>query len=250
MNTPIRSFLVAASAAAMFTGCIDDPADPGGAASADDIAVATPTPAHALASRHADMLVTGRPAFLHASPNDAFAQTRVVPSSGLSYVAYERTHLGLPVIGGDFVLVLDGAGQIAYQSIAQERPIDLASITPRLSQVGAESIAARRLRSLTRVEGTRLVVNALGDTARLAWESTVEGLGADGPSRLTIDVDAITGEVLSEQEHVLQGTGTGRWNGPSPLPLNTTRSGTTFQMRDPTITNLSCRDASTDRKSV
>src|SRR6185503_15590321 len=181
--------------------------------------------------------------FLHASPNDAFAQSRVEASGGLSYVAYERTHLGLPVIGGDFVLVLDGAGQIAYQSIAQERPIELASITPRLSQVGAESIAARQLRSLTRVEGTQLVVNALGDTARLAWESTVEGFGADGISRLTVDVDAITGSVLREQEHVLQGSGVGAWNGPSPLPLNTTRSGSTFQMRDPTITNLSCRDA-------
>jgi Zn-dependent metalloprotease len=96
---------------------------------------------------------------------------------------------------------------------------------------------------VTRVEGTQLVVNALGDTARLAWETTVEGFGADGISRLTVDVDAITGAVLREQEHVLQGTGTGAWNGPSPLPLSTTRSGSTFQMRDPTITNLSCRDA-------
>src|SRR5687767_122067 len=61
-----------------------------------------------------------------------------------------------------------------------------------MSQVGAESIAARQLRSLTRVEGTRLVVNALGDTQRLAWEATVEGFGADGISRLTVDVDAIT----------------------------------------------------------
>jgi Zn-dependent metalloprotease len=167
-----------------------------------------------------------------------------MPSGGLSYVAYERTHLGLPVIGGDFVLVIDGTGQIAYHSVAQERPIDIPSITPTLSQVGAESIAARQLLSVTRVEGTQLVVNALGDTARLAWESTVEGFGANGISRLTVDVDAITGAVLSEQEHVLQGTCTGAWNGPSPLPLSTTRSGTTFQMRDPTITNLSCRDAS------
>jgi Zn-dependent metalloprotease len=190
------------------------------------------------------VLVASRPGFLHASPHDAFAQTRVMPSGRLSYVAYERTHLGLPVIGGDFVLVIDGTGQIAYHSVAQERPIDIPSITPTLSQVGAESIAARQLLSVTRVEGTQLVVNALGDIARLAWESTVEGFGPHGISRLTVDVDAITGAVLSEQEHVLQGTGTGAWNGPSPLPLSTTRSGTTFQMRDPTITNLSCRDAS------
>ena len=246
----------------MFAGCIDDPAAPSAAASPDGIAAVpavgrapavttgaatTPglVPAFALASRHADVLVANRPAVLHASPHDAFAQTSVVPSGGVSYVAYERTYLGLPVIGGDFVLVIDGTGQLTYHSVAQERPIDIASITPTLSQVAAESIAARQLLTVTRVEGIQLVVDALGDTARLAWESTVEGFGPNGISRLTVYVDAITGAVLHEQEHVLQGTGTGAWNGPSPLALNTTRSGTTFQMRDPTITNLSCRDAST-----
>jgi Zn-dependent metalloprotease len=268
MNTSIGSFLVAMSTAAIFAGCIDDPAAPSAAASPEGIAavpavgrapaVANATwaqatgaatisglvPAYALASRHADVLVTSRPAFLHASPNDAFAQTSVVPSGGLSYVAYERTHLGLPVIGGDFVLVIDGTGQITYHSVAQERPTDIPSITPTLSQVDAESIAARQLPTVTGVEGTQLVVNALGDTPRLAWESTVDGFGANGISRLTVDVDAITGAVLREQEHVLQGSGTGAWNGPSPLALSTTRSGSTFQMRDPTITNLSCRDAS------
>jgi zinc metalloprotease ZmpA len=268
MNIPIGSFLVAMTAGALFAGCIDDPAAPSAAASPDGIAAvpavgrapagANPTwaqatgaattsgldPAAALAIRHADVLVASRPAFLHANPNDAFVQTNVVPSGGLSYVAYERTHLGLPVIGGDFVLVIDGTGQLTYQSVAQERPIDISSITPTLSQVAAESIAARQLLTVTHVEGSQLVVNALGDTARLAWESTVEGFGPNGISRLTVDVDAISGAVLHEQEHVLQGTGTAAWNGPSPVALSTTRSGSTFQMRDPTITNLSCRDAS------
>src|SRR5213078_2846802 len=124
-----------------------------------------------------------------------------------------------------------------------ERPIDILSITPTLSQAAAKSIAARQLLTVTGVEGTQLVVNALGDTARLAWESTVEGVGANGISRLTVDVDAITGAVLREQEHVLQGTGTSAWNGPNPVTLNTTQSGGTFSMRDPTITNLSCQDA-------
>src|SRR5436189_3345444 len=146
MQTSIGSFLVAMSTAATIAGCIDDPAAPSAAASPEGIAAdravgRAPTvasvngaqglvPAVALASRHADELVASRPAFLHASPSDAFAQTSLVPSGGLSYVAYERTHLGLPVIGGDFVLVIDGTGQIAYQSVAQERPIDILSITP------------------------------------------------------------------------------------------------------------------------
>src|ERR1041384_1528281 len=188
MNTLFRSFLVAMSTGAILAGCIDDPTAPSAATSPDDIAAVRAVgrasavanaasaqttgaatipglvPAHALASRHADMLVASRPAFLHASPNDAFAQMSVASSGGVSYVAYERTHLGLPVIGGDFVLVIDGTGQITYQSVAQQRPIDIPSITPTLSQGAAESIAARQLLTVTGVEGTQLVVNALGDT--------------------------------------------------------------------------------------
>lgn len=199
--------------------------------------------AYALASSNAAALLASRPAFLHASPNDAFVQGRMESSSGLFYVPYERTYAGLPVVGGDFVMVIDGAGQLVYNSIAQERPIELPAITPALSRAAAETIATQRLRSVTRVEGTELVVNALGATAQLAWESTVDGFGANGISRLTVDVDAITGTVLREQEHVLYGSGTSAWNGPNPVALNTTQSGSTFSMRDPTITNLSCQDA-------
>jgi len=42
-----------------------------------------------------------------------------------------------------------------------------------------------------------------------------------------------TGDILREQEHVLYGTGTSAWNGPNPVTLNTTHSGTTFTMREP-----------------
>src|ERR1044071_4206567 len=158
MNTPIGSLLVAMSTAAIFAGCIDDPAAPSAATWAQATGAATipgRVPFDAVASRHADVLVADRPVFLHASPNDEFAQTGVESIGGLSYVAYERTHLGLPVIGGDFVLAIDGAGQMAYHSIAQERPIEIPSITPKLSQVDAESIAARQLLTVTGVEGTR-----------------------------------------------------------------------------------------------
>jgi Zn-dependent metalloprotease len=203
-----------------------------------------PVPAYALAARNAAALVASRPAFLHASPNDAFVQGSVVSSGGIFYVPYERTYALLPVVGGDFVVVIDGAGQIIYNSVAQDHPNDIPSIRPTLSQAAAEAIATRQLRSVTRIEGTQLVVNALGATARLAWESTIDGFGADGISRLTVDVDALNGTVLRQQEHVLHGTGTAAWNGPNPVALGTTHPGSTFLMSDPTITNLSCQDAS------
>src|SRR6185436_15988279 len=49
---------------------------------------------------------------------------------------------------------------------------------------------------------------------------------------------------LDSLEHVASGTGTARWNGPNPVTINTTRSGSTFSMRDPTVRNLSCQNAS------
>src|SRR5262245_36644310 len=266
MNRKIGYLSLAISTAATFAGCVGDPGAASGTASPDDISAVPAAKgtqvavgatwaqtggsmapglaaASALASSNADALVTSRPAFLFASPNDDFAQRSVNASSGVFYVAYERTHAGIPVVGGDFVMVVDGAGQVTWTSVAQTNAINIPSLTPTLSQVGAEAIASRQLRSVTNIEGTQLVVNALGPTARLAWETTINGFGANGISRLTVDVDAMTGDVLREQEHVLYGTGTSAWNGPNPITLNTTQSGATFSMRDPTITNLSCQDA-------
>ena len=211
------------------------------------LAATPPGPAvgHILAARNAAALVASRPAFLQATAGEAFVQGSVVSSGGTFYVPYERTYAGLRVVGGDLVVVLDDAGRNVYNSVALQRPISLASVTPKLSQSVAESIASGQLRSVTRMEGTELVVNALGTTPRLTWESTVDGIGGNGISRLTVDVDAITGAVLREQEHVLYGSGTGAWNGPNPVALVTTQ-GSTFQLRDPFITNLSCQDAASN----
>src|SRR5262249_23134750 len=77
--------------------------------------------------------------------------------------------------------------------------------------------------------------------AKLAYETTLSGLGAEGVSRLTVDVDAHTGAVLNTTEHVMRGTGTGWIVG--NVTINTTQSGGTFRMQDPTITSLACQDA-------
>jgi Zn-dependent metalloprotease len=203
----------------------------------------SPGAAPALAAQKATELVASRPAYLKASPNDAFVQGRVISSGSTQYVPYERTYRGLRVLGGDFVLVLNNAGQLVFNSVALAQPVGNLSTTPTLTSAQAESTAKQQLRTVSRVEGTQLVVNALGAAPRLAWESTVDGVGPDGVSRLTVDVDAITGKVLRTQEHVVDGTGTAAWNGPNPVSLNTVQSGGTFFMRDPTVTNLSCQDS-------
>ncbi|MFI6327173.1 M4 family metallopeptidase [Micromonospora chersina] len=202
--------------------------------------------ARAIAADSARALVADRPAYLHASSDEAFVQKPVISSEGTQYVPYERTYKGLPVVGGDFVLATDAAGNLKYASVAQQQAIGSLATTPKLTSAAAAKTARAQLKKVTTVEGTNLVVYTLGAAPALAWETTVRGTDAEGPSRLTVDVDALTGAVLRKQERIVHGTGTGAWNGPSPLTLNTTLSGSTYSMKDPTVTNLSCQDAATN----
>jgi len=198
--------------------------------------------ARKLAAQAAGDLIAGRPSYLHASTQDAFTAKPVLSSGSLQFVPYERTHRGLPVVGGDFVVVTDAKGQTRYTSVAQKKAIGDISLTPTIMSARAEAVARRQLSKVDTVENTRLVVFALTGTPRLAWQSTVVGRGKEGPSRLTVEVDAATGKILHSQDHVLHGDGTGIWNGPGPLKLDTTSSGGTFSMVDPKIKNLSCDD--------
>ncbi|MEV0429801.1 M4 family metallopeptidase [Micromonospora sp. NPDC050495] len=195
----------------------------------------------AIAATSASALVASRPAYLHASADEAFVQRPVITSEGTQYVPYERTYKGLPVTGGDFVLATDPAGNLKYASVAQQQAIGDLATTPKLTAAAAERTARAQLKTVSSVEGSTLVVYTLGAQPALAWETTVRGRSADGPSRLTVDVDALTGKVLRTQEHVVAGSGTGAWNG--PVTLTTTLSGSTYSLKDPSHTSLVCQDA-------
>jgi zinc metalloprotease ZmpA len=205
-----------------------------------------PAAADAAAARSASALVAARPPILHAGADEAYVQHPVISSGDMRYVPYDRTYKGLPVIGGDFVVAVDAAGKTTYTSVAQTGPIGAVSTAPSLSPDDAIAVAKSRLVTVTAVEDTRLVVVATGAAAALAWETTVTGTGAEGASRLTVDVDARTGSVLRTQEHVVndQVTGNGWING--TVTLNVTRSGSTYSLRDPSVTNLSCQNAASN----
>ncbi len=212
---------------------------------------ASPTPPspnaqaiQAMAASSATSYVSSHRSALHASTGEAFVQHPVISADGTQYVPYDRTYKGIPVVGGDFVIVTDAAGQVTFTSVAQSKPIGSLAVAPTLTSAAAATVAGRQLQKVTGVEATTLVVLA-GNTPKLAWETTVDGLGADGPSRLSVDVDAATGVVLATKEHVIHGSGTAAWNGPNPLHIDTTGSGSSFSMKDPTITNLSCQDYTT-----
>jgi Zn-dependent metalloprotease len=193
----------------------------------------------------ADAFVASRPAALHATGAEAFQRRQAVTSGSVTYVSYDRTYNGIAVRGGDLVVVTDSAGRTLFTSVAQDRAIGSLSTTPKISAAASLAVARKQLKSVTAVEGTTLVVVAAeGKAARLAWESTLRGTGAEGVSRLTVDVDAITGRVLSTEQHVtdVTGTGTGWING--SVSIDTTLSGSTYLMQDPAHTTVRCQNAS------
>ncbi|QUQ68347.1 M4 family metallopeptidase [Kutzneria sp. CA-103260] len=203
----------------------------------------SPLTAAAMAANAAQSLVASRPAALHASASDVFVPHTVVSATnGLKYVPYDRTYKGMPVVGGDFVVATDSTGKVLGTSVAQSDTINLPSTTPKLTAAQAEAIARTQVPTVDSVTAARLVTYALG-TPALAWMSTVVGKNAEGPSKLDVVVDASTGKVLHTQEHVLFGDGTGVWNGPEPLHIDTSQADGGYSMTDPNLTNVSCQDA-------
>jgi Zn-dependent metalloprotease len=96
---------------------------------------------HALAAQSARNLIASRAAALQISPHDGFQAEPVVSSHGIQYVPYERTYQGLPVVGGDFVVVTDADGQVLTTSVAQTHPVSLRSVTPTLARATAVATA-------------------------------------------------------------------------------------------------------------
>ncbi|GIF11328.1 M4 family metallopeptidase [Actinoplanes teichomyceticus] len=236
-RTPVVVAVAAATAAASAAVALAGPAT---------AQPSEPVPPAAAAAQAASALIAARPAALHAAADEAFVQHEVISTDTLQYVPFDRTYKGLPVIGGDGVVVTDALGQVKYTSVAQDAPLPAIGTTPALSAADSLKIAKGEMKTVSAVEGTRLVVLATTGSPALAWESTIRGTGAEGPSRLTVDVDAASGRVLRTYEHVtdVAGTGTGWING--SVSIDTTLSGSTYTLRDPSMTSLQCQDSSTN----
>ncbi len=205
-------------------------------------AQAASSPATTAADKAADY-VNSRPTKLHASSSDAFHQHGVISTpDGLQYVPFDRSYKGLPVVGGDFVVVTKPNGDVASTSVAQDEAINV-STTPSVSADQAAQTARAKLAGTVDFVGTpALVVDAEANTPTLAYETVVTGHRGAIPSRLHVITDATSGAVLSSQDEVSDGTGTGWINGPTPFSINTSGSGTSFSMTDSTRPGISCRN--------
>ena len=158
-------------------------------------------------------------------------------------VAYERRYRGLPVVGGDAVVLADGKGNVRALQSASAARIDVAT-TPTVGAKRAESISRTKQARTEKVTSSRLVVKVEGSKQVLAWETVLSGRQAKAPSKLHVFVDARTGKVVDSYDEVVAGTGNSKWNGPNPLTIDTTNSNGTYSLRDPNRPGLSCADYS------
>ncbi|CAL9335070.1 M28 family peptidase [Streptomyces sp. enrichment culture] len=182
---------------------------------------------------------------LAKGPEEQYDRRQVTPwVKGLYSVAYERTYRGLPVVGGDVVVLADGDGRVRSVQSATKARIAL-STKARVTAAQAVRTSRARLAKTEKVDSRRLVVRTRGDRATLAWETVLSGrTEANVPSRLHVFVDARTGKVVDTYDDVRAGSGTSKWNGPNPLTIDTSRSGSSYVLRDTTRPGLQCSDYS------
>ncbi|MEV7770330.1 M28 family peptidase [Kitasatospora sp. NPDC086791] len=215
-------------------------------------ATAAPTPAPApptalaAAVNAADAAASAGLDALAKGPDESYERTSVTPwVGGLYSVAYERSYRGLPVVGGDAVVLADGQGKVRGLQSAAPGPVG-GSVTPKIGADKAEKTARTALPAVDSVESNRLVVRVKdGSGGRLAWETVLSGHRGSAPSRLHVFVDAATGEVVDSYDDVHAGTVNSKWNGPAPVTISTTGSGGSYSLRDPNRPGLSCSDYST-----
>ncbi|WP_433238103.1 M4 family metallopeptidase [Streptosporangium sp. CA-135522] len=184
----------------------------------------------------ADRLVQAEPSFLQASAQDRFLRRDAIPGKGgLNYVSYTRTYSGLPVYGGDFVVVTNSSGGVLSTSIAQTQTLNV-DTTPKVEAQKAAEIAKAEVAEATEVAAPKLSVMAQG-SGRLAYEVVVNGTSKGRESKLHVFVDALTGEVVEKSDEVMDGQGSSYYNG--PVTIGTT-SGTPYSMTDPARSGIRC----------
>ncbi|MFJ9442491.1 M28 family peptidase [Kitasatospora sp. NPDC101235] len=234
--------LTTATTLTVLAGMIAATAGPATAAPAP-----SPAPPSALAAavNAADAATAAGLDALAKGPDETYERKTVTPwIGGLYSVAYERSYHGLPVVGGDAVVLADAQGRVRALQSAATGPVG-GSITPQVSAANAEKTARTKLTAVDSVDSRRLVVRVKDGTGRLAWETVLKGRTDSAPSTLHVFVDAATGEVIDSYDDVRAGTINSEWNGPAPVTISTTNSGGSYSLRDPNRPGLSCSDYST-----
>ncbi|MEV5081198.1 M4 family metallopeptidase [Streptomyces sp. NPDC056159] len=175
----------------------------------------------------------------------------IVDKDGAQHVRYDRTYHQLPVLGGDFIVHLAADGSYRGANRASKGTVSLPSTTPRLSAPKAADLAVNALRAknpgtkLRQVKAKpELIVDALHGAPRLAWRTNAVGLDSLGnPVARTVLTDARTSAQIDAWDSIETATGDGQSLYSGTVALETTLSGSTYQLKDPTRGNTYTGDA-------
>ena len=189
--------------------------------------------------------VKGHGNALERASQDTFVRTGTYAGDADIYsMAYERTHDGLRVVGGDFVVLATADGQVVGSSVAQETAVELASTTPTITADRATATARTLADDGAEISTPELVIWHRDAGTRLAYEVEVRGTRDGEVSWQRAWVDADDGTVLESREQIAHGTGTGSWEGAVTIP--TSGSGSSYSMTNTNATTLKCQDAATN----
>ncbi|MFF4782155.1 M4 family metallopeptidase [Streptomyces griseorubiginosus] len=175
----------------------------------------------------------------------------IVDPDGTQHVRYDRTYRQLPVLGGDFVVHLAPDGAYRSSSRATKAAISLSSVTPAVSAPKAADLATNALRAANLGETLKkltakpqLVVDALHGAPKLAWQTNAAAQDSLGnPVARTVLTDARTGAQIDAWDSIEQAAGDGKSLYSGTVALNTTQSGSTYQLKDATRGNTYTGDA-------
>ncbi|MFJ8721049.1 M4 family metallopeptidase [Streptomyces sp. NPDC003343] len=216
---------------------------PAGAADRPDRATAIANATTALVHQAARLGLT--------SAQSTTVRDVVVDADGSQHVRYDRTYRQLPVLGGDFVVHLAPGGSYHSADRATGRAITVPTTTPTVKAPEAADLATAALRAvnagelLKRVTAKpQLVVDALHGAPKLAWRTDVVGQDSLGnPVARTVLTDARTGKQIDAWDSIETATGDGKSLYSGTVALETTQSGSTYQLKDPTRGNTYSGDA-------
>ncbi|MEU5080157.1 MULTISPECIES: M4 family metallopeptidase [Streptomyces] len=186
-----------------------------------------------------------------AAPQDTSVRDVIVDKDGTQHVRYDRTYRHLPVLGGDFVVHLTPGGAYRGADRATRQTVSVPTVTPAVPGPKAAGLAVDALRAAhpdTTLKQAKakpqLVVDALHGTPRLAWRTTAVGLDSLGnPVARTLLTDARTGARIDAWDSIETATGDGASLYSGTVPLETTPSGSSYQLKDPTRGNTYTGDA-------
>ncbi|MFF4574401.1 M4 family metallopeptidase [Streptomyces sp. NPDC001410] len=185
------------------------------------------------------------------SAQDTSVRDVIVDRNGTQHVRYERTYRQLPVLGGDFVVHLAPSGTFRSADRATRSRITLSSIVPEVSAPKAADLAVNALRAVNLGDTLKnlkakpeLVVDALHGAPKLAWRTNAVGQDSLGnPVARTVLTDARTGAQIDAWDSIETATGDGKSLYGGTVPLETTQSGSSYQLKDPTRGNTYTGDA-------